>query len=347
MTSTNTPTPPNSIINSINAKYNKSVDLLVRDRNSKAASILNSRINSFSKRNDMQMLDKNFRSSLSVLNDIRAKSIVSYKTNYKALVVGCNYKNTPYELTGCVKDADSVKSFLVSKGVKEQNVFVLTDDSNIQPTRDNIIQAFIDLLDRSVSGETLIFSYSGHGSLINTTNFQKPSITTHEDNVLVSLDLRPIIDNDFNAIIKTRLKKDVTLFALFDCCHSRTMFDLQYNYDISSNDYLGATTMPAEEDLSQPVYISDADSVGDTSGQVFFISGCLDDQTSAEASIEGITQGAMTWAYLTTMKKYKQMSWKKLIYRMQKILKGSDFTQIPQFSTGIKCDLNSTCLYSL
>lgn len=351
MTSTITTPPPaskvDSIINSINANYNKSVQSLVNSRNVSATSILNSRrLNINSKRMNIQILNRNFRFNLSRIANVRAESIKSYRSNYKALLVGCNYRNTRHELTGCIKDVDSIKTFLSTKGINEQSMFTMTDDSNVKPTKDNIIQAFTDLLERSVSGETVVFVYSGHGSLIDSKN------QTHEDNVIISLDLQKIVDNEFNAIIKTHLKKDVTLFALFDCCHSRTMFDLHYNYDISANDYFSETSteeLPAntDTDTEHTTYTPDPDSTGDTDGQVFFISGCLDNQVSVESRIEGITQGAMTWAYLKTMNENNQLSWKKLISIMRNSLKDSAFTQIPQFSTGIKCDLNSICLYSL
>ena len=337
----------NSIIKSINDEYNKSVQKLVNYRNASAASILNSRINLIGKRLNIQALDRNFRLSFSKLIDIRAKSIETYRTKYRALIIGCNYRNTPHELSGCIKDANSIKTFLSEKGTKSQTIFTMTDDSDIKPTKDNILQAFTDLLERSVAGETVVFAYSGHGSLVDS----KTPKTINKDNVLISLDLKEIVDNELNSIIRTHLKKDVTLLAFFDCCHSRTMFDLHYNYDINAINELESSTtnelVETKTEISNQTSTPDTDSRGDTIGQVFCISGCLDEQTSSEATIEGITQGALTWAYLKTMTEHKEMSWKKLISRMQRILKKSTFTQIPQFSSGIKCDLNSLCLYSL
>ena len=42
---------------------------------------------------------------------------------------------------------------------------------------------------------------------------------------------------------------------------------------------------------------------------VTMFSGCRDDQTSADANIGGMSEGAMSWAFLETMKKYQNPSY--------------------------------------
>ena len=71
------------------------------------------------------------------------------------------------------------------------------------------------------------------------------------------------------------------------------------------------------------------------------ISGCMDNQTSADAYINSKFQGAMTWAFLHTVDKNPNLTWKELITTMRDSLKISNFQQIPQLSSGKKLDLTA------
>ena len=64
------------------------------------------------------------------------------------------------------------------------------------------------------------------------------------------------------------------------------------------------------------------------------ISGCTDKQTSADAFINNISQGAMTWSFIESINSNSKLSWKQLIQNMRKLLTNSRYTQIPQLSTG-------------
>ena len=121
------------------------------------------------------------------------------------------------------------------------------------------------------------------------------------------------------------MKKNVTLFALFDCCHSGTILDLRYQYFDSEN-------------YNKPSVNS---KVTETIGNVIMISGCRDKQTSADAYINSSSQGAMTWSFLDTLNKKPNLSWKDLITSMRSSLKISKYDQIPQLSSGKKLDINS------
>jgi hypothetical protein len=78
-----------------------------------------------------------------------------------ALLIGCNYKSTQYELKGCINDvnnlADKLKQFSFSTKI-------LTDNTLIKPTKDNILKELKNLLITSNPNDLLFFTYSGHGS---------------------------------------------------------------------------------------------------------------------------------------------------------------------------------------
>ncbi|KAK5136745.1 hypothetical protein LTR08_002041 [Meristemomyces frigidus] len=73
---------------------------------------------------------------------------------------------------------------------------------------------------------------------------------------------------------------------------------------------------------------------------VCMYSGCRDDQTSADASIAGSHVGAMSWAFLLTMKQYgPDQSYIQVLQNTRKALKGK-YQQVPQLSVGYQQDLN-------
>ena len=90
----------------------------------------------------------------------------------------------------------------------------------------------------------------------------------------------------------------------------------------------------------------DNGTTGDTKSNVFYISGCKDDQTSADAYINSKSQGAMTWAFLEAVKNNPSITWSNLVLNIRDNLRKYQFTQVPQFSSGLSCDVNSRWCFS-
>ena len=147
--------------------------------------------------------------------------------------------------------------------------------------------------------------------------------------MVISCDLYGVMDDDFKTIIRQKLKTGATLVALFDSCHSGSILDLKYSYP------------------SYTVSVSSSLDTMDTTGTVILISGCLDDQTSAEASINGgKVAGAMTWSLLETLKQYPTgLTWNTLLTNMRALLNSSGFNQIPQLSSGRPLNTLSPILF--
>ncbi|KAK3066817.1 hypothetical protein LTR53_016670 [Teratosphaeriaceae sp. CCFEE 6253] len=74
--------------------------------------------------------------------------------------------------------------------------------------------------------------------------------------------------------------------------------------------------------------------------RVWMYSGCRDDQTSADASIAGSHVGAMSWAFLETMREYgPRQSYVQVLQNTREVLRGR-YQQVPQLSVGFEGDLN-------
>ena len=237
------------------------------------------------------------------------------KSTKKALLVGINYVGTENELRGCIQDAENIASRLV--GFK--TIRTMTDYTDMKPTKANIVSEFTKLLNGAMRGDCLLFAFSGHGAQANDNNGDE---VDGKDEGLFTLDDKLIIDDELNLIIRQHLKSDVTLFILTDCCHSGTIMDLKYNY----MDY-----------FENPKN-------AETSGNVIMISGCRDEQISADAFINYKSQGAMSWAFLANLQ--PGVTWRKLVENMCFSLSESRYTQVPKLSSGKFLNLDSKFLFA-
>lgn len=322
--------------------YNKAVKQLTATYNANVAAILKLRVKNSIKQTYLNNLKAKFQTDLANLKakyeaDLAALiptvpvALVSaplVPVTKRALLIGINYTGTDSQLSGCINDANGLKTILVSKyAFADTNIKLITDDTPTKPTRANILTALTQLLQSGLAGDVLFFSYSGHGSYTADLNQDEKS---GYDQMIVPLDLKCIVDDELKALLQTHLKKNVTLFALFDSCHSGTVLDLKYQYlDSLQNNTNTQNTQETE-----------------TPGTVIMLSGCTDEQTSADAYLNKKYQGAMTWAFLAALNGGSDAnSWQDLLTKMRTQLKNSAFTQIPQLSSGCVLDLNSALCF--
>ena len=216
------------------------------------------------------------------------------------------------------------------------NIFnVLTDTTNKKPTKQNIINELTNLLVNANEGDSLFFLFSGHGTYTTDLNNDEAD---GKDEMIVPIDAYDsntcILDDEINNIIHKNLKSGVKLFMLFDSCFSGTVVDLKYNYLINENDSNSLITNSQEKETISPVIT---------------ISGCRDDQTSADAYVNyfnnNINSGAMTYSFLKTIQTFgSDISLKTLIEKMRIVLKENGFSQVPQLSSGTAIDVSTTLL---
>ncbi len=254
----------------------------------------------------------------------------------RALLIGINYFGSSCELSGCINDTSNIYVWLTKEcGYNPADIRVLTDDPHqspeLVPTRANIVRS-IEWL-QAVAHDTpagfpvkLFFHYSGHGSWTADLTGDE---SDRRDESICPVDYPEsgcILDDELrDLIIKPIAEKDnVQLSCLFDCCHSGTSLDLRYDYEVAiGGAKADRRTYTMTQSKAQP----------NTKCNVTLWSGCLDTQTSADAYIARQAQGAMTWGFLKTVRKYRlDLSYKRLLSELQTQLLTARYEQVPHLS---------------
>ena len=249
-----------------------------------------------------------------------------------ALLVGINYRGQEGELNGCINDVMNMKDVLINKfNIDEDKIIVLTDDENdLQPTRYNIINELNNMVLRAKKGELkqLWFHYSGHGSWMWDDSDDE---LDGKDEVIVPVDFETrgfITDDELNEYLVNEMPIDTKTLIFMDCCHSGTMLDLSCHFKYKKETpHLSSWIL--ENNDEQPY------------GEFIMISGCMDNQTSADALINNKYQGAMTSALLETLKgvkKWEFITFMDLLSSM--VEKTEEYNQRPQLTSSNMYDLN-------
>lgn len=258
----------------------------------------------------------------------------------KALLVGINkYKIPGADLNGCVNDVTNVRDVLLKYfGFTVPEIRVLVDE---RATKKNIITRLKWLVDKAKAGDRLLFHFSGHGSQIRDRDGDE--LKDHMDEIICPHDMdwdgKFITDDELKEIFST-IPKGVNLEVLLDSCHSGT----------GTREMRAIGSLPLEISfkprfLPPPVDIAcraDDDLAvkrilrGNSSLNHVLFSGCKDNQTSADAYINGSYNGAFTF-YLCKHLRDAQanISRAELLKRLRASLKFNGFSQIPQLEAPV------------
>jgi hypothetical protein len=203
----------------------------------------------------------------------------------KALLIACNYFNTPSQLSGCINDAIQWYTLLQDVyGFEESDITFLRDDkSDFKPTHERILSELTNLVNEKAK-YSFIF-YSGHGtSLTDMNGDEKDKV----DECILPCDYQTkgiITDDIINGIVSNNKS---TCLAIFDCCRSGTVLDLPIVDILNTN-----TPTPSPNNLEE--------------NKLICISGCKDNENSAEVFnlTNMLPQGALTITFLHTLRKMK------------------------------------------
>ena len=271
----------------------------------------------------------------------------------KALLVGINkYPMAP--LRGCVNDVLLMYKIITEHfDFKSENVDVLTDE---ECTKANILSHLRKLVKNVGPGDYIYFHYSGHGSQMVINDLTNNDESDGMDEILCPVNLgynfeNPIRDHELGAFFKT-LPAGVKVLIVLDCCHSGTGLRNSWN-SIKNTDGLDADIWvnrflppPPSNILSDsrvsiddalnfvvPSIVNKNGFMHDTAkqGNAILLSGCQDNQTSADAKFGLKFFGAMTRVLANKLINSKyDITYKELIEQINKDMNKYKFTQNPQ-----------------
>lgn len=234
----------------------------------------------------------------------------------KALLVGINYihSDNNIRLYGCINDAKHMQDVLQTNyGIENDDIIILVDDDddeNKWPTKHNIEQSLHKLIDESENLSDIWIHYSGHGSYIDDIDGDEKD---GKDEVLIPCDYRKngVIVDDYFFNILNDCKCPV--FLTIDCCHSGSMSDLTYSFTPYGNRRFIRKIERKEVMENRNLYM---------------LSGCRDDQTSADVNYGEKYEGAFTRALIDSLKMYNYSCKLTTLYiQVLNLLKNRNHTQ--------------------
>ena len=206
----------------------------------------------------------------------------------RALCIGINYIKDPQSrLYGCIPDVIEMSEFIQDAlGYTKENITILRDDiPEFMPTAKRILAEISRMQVLSDSTDEMIIHYSGHGTQIMDKNRDEIDM---KDECIVPCDFKEsgIITDDVIMSVVSNMRCKTLI--IMDCCHSATSVDLPYlyTYDPKTGDIKKDTIQ------SRVVFPSN----------VIMLSGCRDEQTSADAYFRdsNSAMGALTHSIINT-----------------------------------------------
>ena len=275
----------------------------------------------------------------------------------KALLVGINrYPDPGNDLKGCVNDvrqmAETLKSRCGFPG--GGNMRILTD---ARATTKAILEGLAWLTTGVSPGDSLVFHYSGHGSQVPDGNGDETADGL--DEILCPYDLdwkHPLTDDDLAAACAD-VPQGALLTVILDCCHSGTgLRDFAPAHPanaarsvptIPRGNFVRPCSIPPSDapDRSRflprretphpapprPRRAARRSGVSVTRTNAVLIAACRDDQTSADAWINGGYHGAHTYYLCHALATGPhEITYRSLVSAEGNALSRAGFDQVPQ-----------------
>lgn len=214
-----------------------------------------------------------------------------------ALCIGINdYPGTGSDLSGCVNDANDWAEELTKRGFEVEMML----DS--QATGAAMREAMARYLATAVSGDTVVFTYSGHGTWVRDDNGDEPD---GRDEALVPYDIAengPLLDDELYDILSERAR-GVRVVMISDSCHSGTVarFAPSTRSDADKVRFLPPSVFLSPEETAKAARLPRI-TAGRPRHAALLMSGCTDVEYSYDAHFDGRANGAFTYFALKALR---------------------------------------------
>lgn len=246
----------------------------------------------------------------------------------KALCIGINdYPGTDNDLSGCVNDANDWAAELGQRG------FAVTMMLDAQCTHAALRQAIKGLIHGAQKGDTLLITYSGHGTWVPDSSGDEPD---GRDEGLCPWDIGkagPLLDDDIRRMFAARAA-GVRIVLLSDSCHSGSVTRGRED-DLDPGQprarfmplaaWLPAGELPKANARPARLALGLKRSGGD-----LLLAGCLDTQFSWDTRFRGRPNGAFTYYALKTLRETGPASYEDWFKAIRSYLPSTRLPQDPQ-----------------
>lgn len=218
----------------------------------------------------------------------------------KALCIGINdYPGTQNDLSGCVNDANDWAAALTARG------FSVSKLLNAQASKAAMVGAMSNLISTAASGDTVVLTYSGHGTWVPDNNGDEPD---GRDEGLCPWDIgsgNVLLDDELAPILTTHAK-GVRVILITDSCHSGSVNrgdDSELDAGLPRARFLPPEVWMDKAELPRARKAANLPAISGllrTGGNVL-IAGCQDSQYSWDTSFNNRPNGAFTFYALKAL----------------------------------------------
>jgi hypothetical protein len=264
-----------------------------------------------------------------------ALPVPAFAAQTYALIVGVDQYPNDVSLDGAVRDAEDVYSSMSAAGFKAVKF------TNAQARKDDIRKAWTDMVAAAAAGDTIIFTYAGHGA-------QMPELIAGDEadgldeflqlpgfdrNRYEETSNEIIVDNEMNAWFAEAEGKGVHVLFVSDSCFSGGM-----SRSVSGKTRLAPAVKVKLAPPSQEA-IDGANLKEINFKQVTVLAASLESQPTPEVIIDGEPRGALSWSFARAVEGAADRNGDGVITRIEledyvfsNVKNRSEALQVPNFT---------------
>jgi hypothetical protein len=235
----------------------------------------------------------------------------------RSLFIGINYETIPnLQLSGCIQDVETSALKMKELYPNCNDVRVITDKSEIKPTRKNILAAIHWLVHDLKPGQHVFLHYSGHAGRLVDRNGSEKSIFENCIYPYKGRKLQIILDEEIRKELAEKIPSGCKCFAVFDSCSGGVTIEMEHMWQTAEN---------------YTLYYSQNPEISPMEGKVLFLTTYHpEDIVINSNSIYGTTGGSLS-AILPQILGIgeEQLEMKEYMWRILMKLKERGYSKIP------------------
>ena len=234
---------------------------------------------------------------IALLSSFSFINSTSYAANLYGIVIGINdYLGDANDLGGAVNDAKDIHASLKQAGAKKIELFLDGD-----ATKRNIKSAWDKIVAEAKAGDTIIFTYAGHGYQEDEPPGRNGEKDGKNETFLLAKynpngagSEERIVDDELFEWTKKADDKGIQVILVADSCHSGTMHRSAGNKKIRyrTGDFEKITNDQLKYPGKETAHLTEK-----SLKLMTFVSATSDDRLTPEITINNRYRGALSWSF--------------------------------------------------